>query len=297
MLYENRIEHVKTKTLFPMKQIMILLLLANSLVAQSQRDSTKRVYFSEFQLQPGFNGYQVNQITESEFMQFTPNSELLMGDYSSFDQSHSMQNTTNGYFSILLGLGFKATPNQKFRIGVTSFSTESYSSRYYLAETNTYDTLTSSQTGEQTFIDTTNTTTLEMGQYAQNFTLNADYLFFLRTNKTISFYAGIGIAGGIAFNRNSTVTYSKWSDYYDYEPQAENKDITTQEEYLNSNYFVGSAYIPLGVRLKLGKKNEFWKHVSLAVEYKPLINFSTIVSSRTIVGFGNRFGVGFIVHW
>jgi len=262
----------------------------------TQQDTTKRFYFSEVQFQTGFNNFGLDQMTKNEFLSFVPNSLIALKDYSNFSRDN-FTSSNRGYFSFLAGIGFRSSENHKLRVGVSSFRTTNFMDNYTLNESFPYDTLTSSQTGAQTFVDSTNFSSVSFMQQAENIMFNIDYLFQMNASKRISFFTGFGIAAGFGFNVENRINYHKSFYEPDYSHLQPPKGIYEEEVEPGSSYFIGSTYIPIGMRLRLGVRRNFWKNLSLSAEYKGLINVSNLVPKRTIAGFGNRFGLGIIVHW
>jgi hypothetical protein len=69
--------------------------------------------------------------------------------------------------------------------------------------------------------------------------------------------------------------------------------VSEIEEFPNKNNFGFSAYIPLGINLRLGNKIEFWKKVNLFYEIRPNINITYVPELRTVTNAFLQVGCGF----
>ena len=69
------------------------------------------------------------------------------------------------------------------------------------------------------------------------------------------------------------------------------------EYYKNKNNFGFSAYIPMGIDFRIGRKRKFWKQIHLFLELRPGINGTSIPELRTIVNSSMQYGFGLKVSW
>ncbi|HPS71758.1 MAG TPA: hypothetical protein PLM70_05865 [Bacteroidales bacterium] len=102
----------------------------------------------------------------------------------------------------------------------------------------------------------------------------------------------------MSFNAKTYIHYSKTEqiqsqDPYQYNNFYDNYDGTSESEMINNNNNFGfSAYIPLGVDFRIGKKRDFWKRIHLFYELRPNINVTYIPNLRSITNTSINHGIG-----
>lgn len=282
-----------------MKKLQLLLFalfVVNGITAQ---ENTPKIRLSEFHFQNGivFNSNQ--RFGVMDFKRLAPNSELLAQDLSSFygnnDFFDNFPNSSN-YTSIQLGLTFHSKPNPLWRIGISHVVLGDISKDFSRYTTLPYDTLTSSQTGEQYFLDSIYDEGLSMRYSAQQLRLETSLIFRTDPLKRWSLYAGVGMTFGISYMATTTIDYrissslssSNFQSYY-----STNDYQEKQEYFMNETNWSSSFFIPMGVDFCLGKKREFWKRMHVYYEMKPSITYTSIPELKRItnVNMINSFGL------
>lgn len=285
-----------------------LLTVSFSAFGQEQPKTIKKISIHDFYIQTGMLFERNTNATLTDFKILAPQSVLLsnnLTDYSSSSDAFII--TGNTMFSAMLGLHFSdkqktsLKTNPLLRLGITYFSGRALTGSLYKENSKPYDTLTSAQTGQTIYIDSV---TLE--RYGMNYSyeqLRIDGSLIFRTNPGArwTIYSGIGVTAGISINAQTDIYY-----YIDkHTEQANNANYSSyngtvtfdREKIRNKNNFGASAFIPLGIDFRIGKKREFWKRLHLFYELKPGINITSISELRTITNASLQHGLGLRVSW
>jgi hypothetical protein len=217
----------------------------------------------------------------NDFRMLAPQSQLLNNDFPGFSIRPPYTYRVSNYaYSMMLGLQFANKektgyrPVPVLRIGFSYFNGQSLSNSMYKDDRYPYDTFTSSQTGQQIFIDSTSSE--HYGMYYTYDQLRLDVSMKFRTNpkRRFSFYAGIGFTAGVVFNAQTTINYYKSSNittqnhnYYIPGTFAPSNSFSQSENFYNKTGFGYSAYFMLGVDFRLGNKG-IWKYTHLFYEMR-----------------------------
>jgi hypothetical protein len=250
------------------------------------QEKTPRVRISEFHLQTGFQYYPSQTTSLEDFQKLAPNSILLKEDLPS-QNSMGYYNGRGNFSSVQLGLTFKNHPNALLRVGLSNMGVSGLQNSYSKQEYFPYDTLTSSLTGEQTFIDSVSSQSYFMNHSSRQIRLDAALIFRTDASARWSLFAGIGASLGVNYNattyisyyRNNYINNQNGNSYYN---GYSNNGSEKTETFTTKNYLTTTAYIPMGVDFRIGKNKVFWKRLHLYYEIKPSISMTQIPALRTI---------------
>ena len=250
------------------------------------QEKTPRVRISEFHLQTGFQYYPAETSSLEDFRKLAPNSILLKEDLPSYN-SFGYYNGRGNFSSVQLGLTFKNHPNALLRVGLSNMGVSGLQNSYSKQDYFPYDTLTSSATGEQTFIDSVSSQSYFMNHSSRQIRLDAALIFRTDASARWSLFAGIGASLGVNYNattyisyyRNNYINNQNGNSYYN---GYSNNGSEKTETFTTKNYLTTTAYIPMGVDFRIGKNQAFWKRLHLYYEIKPSISMTQIPALRTI---------------
>ena len=297
-----------------MKKINVLLLL--SLISSSfftigqetEETPVKRIKISDFILYSGLSLERTNLGSFNDFRTLAPESELLQNDMSLINQNQGYSYLNNGNFSVLLGIQFSDknrtsySPNPLLRIGLTYSSSSRLSTSNYGEKRSPYDTLASTQTGNETYIDSVYTERYSMDYNSEQIQVNASLIFRTDPEARWSLFSGIGFTAGISINSSTGIHYlsEDWkeevqsNDGLSVNNQHQDRKIIEDEfeTFENETNYGFSAYIPIGVDFRIGKKKEFWKKTHLFYEVQPTLNVYTIPELGTFNNVNFRHGIG-----
>ena len=263
-----------------MKKVTLLAALVLSTAAFSQK-----MKISEIHISSGNGSLGTQDGTLSDFAKLAPNSAILGMDLSQLTPYSYMYSNGFGLYSgsnstsLQLGLQCAKMPKITFRVGLThvnNYGLLSAHGSFY--ESAPYDTLTSSQTGEQTFIDSSHTKSYDMNYSNQQIRLDGAMIFRMFPEKRWSLHAGLGASIGMSYRANTYINYWENSSVnYDYQGSGYYGSGTgMNESFKNKNSLAASLYIPLGVDFCIGKKREFWMPFHLYAETRASLNINSI---------------------
>lgn len=291
-------------------QILSLVLLltgfSNSqlLGQESEQKKVKRVMICDFYIQTGFFIDVNAKGSLADFKTLVPQSVLLNNNLSDYSQTGGFGSSGNSMFSAMLGLQFSDKQKTTYkkspllRLGINYFSGTNLSTNMHKETSKRYDTLTSNQTGQTIYLDSITTQNYGMNYTSQQLRIDGSIIF--RTDPEIrwSLYTGIGITAGVSINAKTDIYYNKYTrsnhpnsnNYNNFSYSSSGGYIT--ESYRLKNNFGFSAYLPLGVDFRIGKKREFWKRTHLFFELRPGINSISIPELRTFTNPSMQYGFG-----
>jgi hypothetical protein len=277
----------------------------------------KAISLSEFGFQNGFNSSIGNETTLglADFNLLAPNAELLNQDFSGFDQYNGFifyRKSNNSNSGVYLGLRLNNLNKNNFlrepvlRLGINHEVFNVTGTSLYNQIRTPYDTLTSSQTGNLTYVDSLSTTTVNLNYYCNKMAFDAAMIFQTTDAYRFSFHAGIGVNAGITYNNRTEIVQSEDNSTISYENGNASNYISSYyggfgsyqtETIRNKSGFIYAAYIPLGIDFRLGKNREFWKHMNLFIESRPAISFHSIPEVRTQTSLRFSGNLGFKLTW
>lgn len=230
-----------------------------------------------------------------------PGSSLLEQDLSGYKFTNDRYEVGTGCFEATIGLQpFKREVGSgpELRLGVSYAGLVNQRAALRRTTRLPYDTLTSSQTGQQSFVDSVYRDNIRLDHHAERIGVNASLTW--RTHGRWSVYGGFGIAGGPVLNartelrRNATsgVEPRSSSDndgYFGYYSYAAD-DVET---FRNGAGWWVSTYLPLGLDLQIARSGTFFSRLHLFYEVRPQMVFhgSAELGSTTSFGAQSLFGL------
>lgn len=276
-----------------MKKILFSIALLSLGTAQAQ------ISINEIYLQSG-SFFGQNKGSLADFQTLAPGSSILQQDLSSYQTYPQMFFNLPGQSqSLSVGLGLGKMPNATLRLGLMHTSqNNALATGGSYTETFRVDTLTSSQSGEQYFVDSFSTHSFNANYAQEQLRIDASLLFRYNADKRWSFFGGIGANFGLSYNAATTV-HHRVSPYGDGFGYGMFNDIFMgsganheQEVFENKGGFGLGVYAPLGIDFQIGKKREFWKPMHLYMELRPGFNINQIAGLGTTFSAGNFSNVG-----
>lgn len=234
----------------------------------------------------------------ADLQSLAPQSVLLQQDMTAYQTYAAMNFNFPGQSrSLSVGLKMAKLPNATLRLGLMHTNQpNALSTGGSYTETFRVDTLTSSQTGDQFFIDSFSTHSYNAIYSQEQLRLDASLLFRYHADKRWSFYGGIGANFGLSYNAQTRI-HQRVSPYGDNYGFGLLNDIFLsgtheQETFENKGGFGFGVYAPLGVDFQVGKKRNFWMPIHLYMELRPGFNVNQIAGLGTSFSAGNFSNVG-----
>ena len=295
-----------------MKTLILLIFISiftrNLLFSQTEKPlPSKTSRITDFYIQPGTFSQRLNNGTLNDFKLLAPDSKFLQTNFSDFRKSGYNDIYGNSMLSIAVGLKLGkrennlSNSNTTLRLGINYLTGYSLTNSYYKTDRKRYDTLTSSQTNQQIFVDSVTSTSYTMDYSYNQLRLDGSLIFSTNSKARWSLYTGFGASLGVSINAKTDIYYSKnkfsetmfQNGNLIYENTRNDGDEYETETFRNKTNIGLSAYVPLGIDFRIGKKNEFWKRAHLYYELRPGLNMTTIPELRTIINPGIQYGLGF----
>lgn len=283
-----------------MKNILTTAVIAIFAIGAIQaQETTKGLRISEFHIQNGMAYSSMQNYELSDFQSLAPGSMLLKNDFTGFNNnSYYIFNGARGfngnsYQSIQLGITFNNKANPLWRIGISHGSSNSFSAGLSKETVTPYDTLTSSQTGEQFYSDSVHSESYFMDYRSEQLRIESSLIYRTNPEQRWSVYAGIGISVGLSYNAQTNINYST-SDNVSGNYGNNYGDYTYASEHFRNKTNISTAvFVPMGVDFRIGKNKEFWKRLHLYYEMKPSLTFLSVPELRTFtsVNMINSFGL------
>ena len=276
-----------------MKKILFSIALLSLGTAQAQ------ISINEIYLQSG-SFFGQNKGSLADFQTLAPGSSILQQDLSAYQTYPQMFFNLPGQSqSLSVGLGLGKMPNATLRLGLMHTSqNNALTTGGSYTETFRVDTLTSSQSGEQYFVDSFSTHSFNANYAQEQLRIDASLLFRYNADKRWSFFGGIGANFGLSYNAATTVHHrvSPYGDYFGYgfinDLMFIDFGTHETETFENKGGFGFGVYAPLGIDFQLGKKREFWKPMHLYMELRPGFNINQIAGLGTTFSVGNFSNAG-----
>jgi hypothetical protein len=270
-----------------MKKLITILLLAFCIPLLSQNQDFGKLDFSmAIGVQSSFNSLNLQ-----EYQAKYPESEILNRDYSNFSRQNYGYNGDITSLQFLFGYQLKSNDRieNRLRMGISYGGFSIGTSSYFNTTSHAYDTLTSSRTNEEFYVDSVYSENLDFRSNAQQVGLDLSYIFRANPYGRWSFYTGIGLELGVNFNTKFEANYYGGSyyqsegtySYYNFE-ETQNSSVFEQEIYDIDDSFYTKLYVPIGINFRIAKNNNFWKHVLIYSEFRPAIQFSNIENNSQI---------------
>lgn len=224
-----------------------------------------------------------------------PGSSLLAVDLSDHAFSNEAYTEGAGLFQAGIAvLPFRKAdhPGPELRIGFL------YAGRGYRhailqrTERAPYDTLTSSQTGEQVFVDSVHTSTYWIDHSSERFGLDASLVW--TTTGRWSVFGGAGFCGGALLNARTEVYHTRMDGVegapgpYVSPDHGRAYANSGTESFRNGDGWWLALYAPLGVDFRIARKGEFWSRMHLRYELRPQLAMEGLPELGSTTSFGSQ---------
>lgn len=286
--------------------VVTIVLVYSSVTGQDEPTKPiKKINIQSIQIQTGFITKGNSFGTLADFKKLAPESDLLENNMDGFSQSDENSGSTNGMFSAAIGMQFgnkeKADyrANPILRLGVSYYWGENLIGDLNKEIQKPYDTLISTLTGRTYYVDSIISEMYDMRYLSEQLRFDGSLIFRSNPKARVSLYTGIGLSAGFSINTRTEINYSQSGGTETVDPYYHSSssmymlmDFYKTEKFKNESNFNASAYIPMGVDFRLGRKNEFWKLMHLFYEMRPGINLLSIPELDTNTSGGIQIGFG-----
>ncbi len=247
---------------------------------------------------------------------FAPGS-LLLGNLAKDISRYSLSQSDAGVgntWSANIGMRFYHKEDEAYRknpllrVGIQFQQAPVFSQHYSATKRVPFDTITSSQTGTQTYIDSVFIDNYHISYAQKRVMLDASLIFRTKPEARWHIFGGVGMQLGMAFRSNTLLQYNTFKGVSSSKTTMFNIDNwqmlsfesrnSKTEKVANASSVAGGIYIPLGISFRLSKKHYLFKMTSLFFETRPGLYWSGVPELNTTTfntGVSTQFGVR--VHW
>lgn len=217
------------------------------------------------------------------FQQATPNSTLAFASIAGYSNANGIFYYINSRASVNTGMNvnlrLRGQKSSELRVGI-GHSTTSFAAQSYSKETTTALGTTTLPGGEVLYTDSVSYASYDYTWNADVINLNAAWILRSNPRNWVSVYTGFGIFGGLGFNGILEYSHVHNSRHHHYTGGSGpnyttnfTTEVYTTERYRAPAFTSLGAYIPIGFNIRLGRRNNFFKHVALFGEYNGAVQF------------------------
>ena len=274
--------------------------------AQYEPDTLKPLpLVTDVFVMPGGQLESMYAIGLDQWRELAPNSDLLSQDLSGYRGDFRGRGDRTQAMGLTMSIGLRlGGPSRTKRSGSYLRAGFTYQSHQgndldLRMETRTpYDTLTSAQTGQVTYMDSLTTRRYHMSHGYEQVGLDASLIFLKEYPRRWSLYGGAGIQLGLSMAGRVRIDHtveglidpslvSGQSSNPNKDQERETEEFTTQSD------LCMALYVPLGVSYRLGRKSLFWRAMNLTYELRPTLAFGGVpeLSAGARAGLGSYFGL------
>lgn len=281
----------------------------------SAQEETKPSFLKPYsvEISGGINVYRDYSLSLEEMKMIAPGSELINGDYSSFEESnlYFTTTTTNSFFSAkaqFLPYSKKKKSSSQyttFHIGFTYGNVQLQGPSYTKNKNYRFDTLVASN-GTNYYVDSVSNDYAIFNWSEKLFGLDVGQTFHTNDSRIFSCWIGYGIqlamgldtrfnaysyssdythiSGNYNPNTNTTTTY--FTSDPSHTSQVKNESIRTK------NVFVPRLYFPVGFQFRFSRKENPWNKLAFTVETRVNMDVQPVPNSVTLTRFSLNQAVG-----
>lgn len=168
--------------------------------------------------------------------------------------------------------------NPQLNLGITFIGANSLSAYYSKNESIRFDTLSSSNSSSVIYMDSAINQSYQMNYLYQQIGINANIIFRTQPQARWSLFSGLGVTATASLMANTHISYNQseyinyiFSNAADYRAfnNSQQNHATKNEIHENKTNVSAFVYVPLGIDFRIGKKNEFWKKMHIAMDMQP----------------------------
>ncbi len=256
-------------------------------------------------IMPGGQLESMYAIGLDQWRKLAPNSDLLSQDLSGYRSDFWSKGDRAQAMGLAMSIGIRlGGPARTKRSGAylrAGFTYQSHDGNDLDLRMDTrtpYDTLTSTQTGQVTYVDSLTIRRYHMSHRYEQVALDASLIFLKEYPRRWSLYGGVGLQLGLSMAGRVQVdhTIERLIDPSLVSGQATNPDRDLEreaEEFTTQSDLCLAVYVPLGVSYRLGRKSLFWRAMNLTYELRPTLAFGGVpeLSAGARAGLGSYFGL------
>lgn len=280
-----------------MKKILLLIGLFPVALSAQRSDSTSNtddstgtnksfIQVNSIGLYAGGDTYRDGFEDRSIFQQAVPSSALAYSDLTGYSNTsgYAIYYTNAGNASEGISLNLHLRCQKKFgelRAGLTHTNVN-IASQYYSRSSSTITDTTTLPGGDIIYTDSVNQSYYRYNWNSDLITVHLGWVVHTSPRRLTNLYTGIGFSAGMGFNGIYNAEYQNYSQKY-YESQSTGGYMGTagdmeeiahiQEAFKAPSFTFWSVYVPVGINIRLSRRQNFWGHSAFYFEYQGAVQF------------------------
>lgn len=260
---------------------------------------------TDISVSTGFETYFNRSATDNFLLNQVATSDLIPANLNDYQSGIFDYSSGSGTFEIMAGFAWRSSEefgskiHKRLRLGISYSQPGVMSSSYYLNQEFPFDTLVSSQTGNEFYIDSTYSSNLGMSYDVSSLALNTAFLWTTDDDARVSFYGGVSLGLALSFSSKVSVDRNDFS-YLSYEDgyainyfTDEIQSLSQGQESFRQAASLGFGFSsPIGVDWRIGRQEKNLNELHLFGEVRPGVNFNSIPDYELISQFRSSWHLG-----
>ena len=237
-----------------------------------------------------------------DWKKLASNSIFLKDDLTKYKQDNNYITDLKPFFNLnfYINTTIKSDPSKGggwIRTGLSFGQVNLFDFRLEEKIITPFDTLSSTLNSLEIYVDSVQENELKMHYTSSVVQAEIAYIFKTKEVARWGFYGGAGVGIGYAFNNYVSLTDVR-KNYFEYQLSTgetfsdesrsdENYSLNVEEFRLKSS-FVVSAFLPVGVTFRVGKKSAFLRKLTLSFEYQAGVQMRRVPELENFV---NSYGI------
>ena len=262
------------------------------------QEKEKKYVISQFLVEAGALQHGGSKISRSDLHQFSNQSQIIrnlenLGDIMTEQGIYNSAAASSIQFHVLSDKKKKGLFQQRLKIGLGHYNYNLNSNSFLYTSTGRYDTITSSQTGEQRYIDTTYIRTISAFNSSKMTALQLGYEWHYQAEKRWHWFLAVNTAFGISTSQRLDLTEFAYNQNYE-GINSSNFGLISETIQLSPST-MQKINGQLGLDFRLGKKDNFLgkSFLRLTGSYALCAFQSDLLKNSVQAGFGYTLGYGF----
>ena len=270
----------------------------------AQDDSLANKSPKEVRMQVSVGNFELNDspVSLEDWKKLASSSTFLKKDFSKFSIDNNYITDLKPFFNLnfYINTTKKSDPSKGggwIRTGLSFGQVNLFDFRLEKKVTTPFDTLSSTLNNLEIYVDSVQVNELKMHYTSSVVQAEIAYIFKTKEAARWGLYGGAGVGIGYAFNNYVTLTdvrknyfeyhLSNGESFSDESKKHENYFLNVEEFRLKSSFIV-SAFLPVGVTFRVGKKSAFLRKLTLSFEYQAGVQMRRVPELQNFV---NSYGI------
>ena len=272
------------------------------LIASTTTVCGQSLHITDFAVSWGFQNHHNQAYAGPDLLSRVSQSDLIPNDLEDYQNENYFLSYGTAAFDIYAGLAWQkegAATNKRLRFGLSYSQPILFSDSYFLDRRTPYDTLRSSRTGQEIYVDSLYNSRLRMNYSVTSLALSTAFLWSTNDAARFSFYGGVDLS--LQVNLAARLSLER----YDYSSKQINDDTqpayfgeeyqqitSARESYAESTSIGMGSSAVLGLDWRLGRPGSNLNNLHLFSEIRPGVALNFLPGKETYSGFRNSVHLG-----